>query len=216
MNKQYVIFDMDGTLVESMTVWQNVQQELLQTYGLTSAQIGELVEEARHLTVPMASRLLAERLHPDEDWKTAAAAIDAEINRIMLAHYTHDIPLKPGVRERLEDYRARGIQMCVASSSGRKLIEASLRFNGIRDYFSFILATEEVNITTDKRKPDVYLAAAARFGAQPREIAVFEDPLFAIRTAKKAGFYVVGVYDDVNAADWDAICAEADEVIPRP
>ncbi len=212
MDKHYVIFDMDGTLVDSMGVWAGVQRELLETYALPTEQLDALVEETRHLTVPLAMRVVAERLHPDEDADTVVARCEQQENALMLSHYQRDIPLKPGVRELLESLHARGAKMCVASSSGRPLIEACLAANGIRDYFDFILATEEVNIATDKRRPDVYLAAAARLGAQPGEVAVYEDPLFAIRTAKAAGFYTVGVFDATSAADWPAICQTADEI----
>ena len=136
---------------------------------------------------------------------------EAEMNAMMDAHYRNDIPLKPGVREYLQTLRSRGVRMCVASATAEHLMEACLKRLEVRDCFEFLLSCETVG--AGKRSPLVYLESAKRLNAVPAEIAVFEDALYAVQTAKDAGYYVVGVYDDSAAKNWQTIVYVADEVI---
>jgi beta-phosphoglucomutase-like phosphatase (HAD superfamily) len=90
-------------------------------------------------------------------------------------------------------------------------MELCLHRLGIYDRFEFILSCETVGV--GKNRPDVYYAAAQRLGAAPGEIAVYEDSLYAAQTAAKAGFYVVGVYDQNAQNHWEALTALAAETI---
>ena len=104
--------------------------------------------------------------------------------------------------------------MCVASATAEPLMEACLSRLGVAHYFQFLLSCETVG--AGKNRPDVYFAAAERLGAEPEEIAVYEDALYAARTAKEAGFYVVGVYDDSASGHWDELKELADEWMKVP
>ena len=101
--------------------------------------------------------------------------------------------------------------MCVASATAEPLMEACLSRLGVAHYFQFLLSCETVG--AGKSRPDVYFTAAERLGARPEEIAVYEDALYAARTAKEAGFYVVGIYDDSASEHWDELKELADEWI---
>ena len=101
--------------------------------------------------------------------------------------------------------------MCVASATAEHLMEACLKRLGVRDYFVFLLSCETVG--AGKRSPLVYHASSQRLNAVPEEIAVYEDALYAVQTAKDAGYYVIGVYDDSAAKNWQTIEGIADEVI---
>ena len=101
--------------------------------------------------------------------------------------------------------------MCVASATAEPLMEACLKRLGIREYFEFLLSCETVG--AGKRSPLVYRESAKRLGAAPAEVAVYEDALYAVQTAKAAGYYVVGVYDDSTAKNWQTIEGIADETI---
>ena len=90
-------------------------------------------------------------------------------------------------------------------------MESCLTRLGVRDYFEFLLSCETVG--AGKCSPIVYHTSAQRLNAMPQEIAVYEDALYAIQTAKKAGYYVVGIYDDSAADSWQAIEEMADEII---
>ena len=137
--------------------------------------------------------------------------VEAEMNAMMDEHYRKDIPLKTGVREYLENLHRQGVRMCVASATAEQLMESCLERLGVRQYFEFLLSCETVG--AGKRSPLVYQEAARRLGAVPGQIAVYEDALYAVQTAKAAGFHVVGVYDDSAADSWQAIEQESDEVI---
>ncbi len=206
MDKQYAIFDMDGTLVDSMIYWKHLAGEFLEKKGVTKIP-ADLMERIKPMTMTESSALFVEEFHlsgtPD--------SVAAEMNAMMDEHYRSDIPLKDGVADYLQMLKRRGVRMCVASATAQPLMEACLGRLGVLDCFDFLLSCEEVG--AGKNRPDVYFTSAERLGASPNEIAVYEDALYAAKTAKTAGFYVVGVYDDSAAAHWNELSALSDETI---
>ncbi len=206
MDKRYAIFDMDGTLVNSMTYWERLAGEYLAKKGV-SAIPGDLMERIKPMTMTESAALFLEEFR----LPGTAESVAAEMNAMMDDHYRRDIPLKDGVADYLQMLKGRGVQMCVASATAQPLMEACLGRLGVLDCFAFLLSCEEVGV--GKTRPDVYLASADRLGASPGEIAVYEDALYAARTAKAAGFCVVGVYDDSAALHWKELAALSDETI---
>lgn len=206
MNKKFVIFDMDGTLIDSMKIWSNLGREYLRARGI-SGDIEKEMQEIVPLTMREAAELFRERFSLPED----ADRIAQEMYGLMEEHYKNDIPLKKGIREYLERLKKAGVRMCVASATAEYLMEACLERLGILSWFDFILSCESIH--TSKREPKIYFEAARRLRAVPEETAVYEDVLHAVQTAKKAGFYVVGVYDEESDGQWQQIGKAADEVI---
>ncbi|WRS28498.1 HAD family phosphatase [Oscillospiraceae bacterium MB08-C2-2] len=206
MHKPFAIFDMDGTLIDSMQLWRSLGQEYLESKGITEG-LESIREEMRPLTMSESAALFVARF----GLLVSPQAAADEMNHIMDAHYRKDIPLKPGVREHLERLRQAGVRMCVASATAQHLMEVCLQRLGVLSYFEFVLSCESMG--TSKREPDIYLEAASRLGTLPSEMAVYEDALYAIETAKKANFYVVAVYDTEEDDHWDQICRLADETI---
>ena len=203
MDKNFAIFDMDGTLIDSMVFWKNLATEYLSSKGVR--QIPEdIPERIKPMTMSESAALFQQEFGLSGD-------PEAEMNAMMDAHYRNDIPLKPGVREYLQMLRSRGVRMCVASATAEHLMEACLKRLGVRDCFSFLLSCETVG--AGKRSPLVYQESAKRLHAAPEDVAVYEDALYALQTAKAAGYYVVGVYDDSAAKNWQTIEGIADEVI---
>ena len=203
MDKQFAIFDMDGTLIDSMVFWKNLASEYLSSKGVK--QIPEdILERIRPMTMSESAALFRREFG-------LTGNPEAEMNAMMDEHYRNDIPLKPGVRQYLQTLHNKGIRMCVASATAEPLMEVCLTRLGVRDYFEFILSCEMVG--SGKRSPLVYHASAQRLNAVPEEIAVYEDALYAVQTAKDAGYYVIGVYDDSAAKNWQTIEGIADEVI---
>lgn len=202
MDKLFAIFDMDGTLTDSMGYWHHLSEEYIT--GMGFAYSPEIMESTAHLTVLDTSALFVRHFGLPKTPEQAAA----EINALMETHYRTDVPLKPGAREFLERLRRAGVKMCVASSTSPDLIDICLRRLGVRDCFEFLLSCEEVNAGKDK--PDVYLEAARRLGGTPQNTLVFEDVIFAARTAKSAGFRVVGIFDESSRNDQQALRETAD------
>lgn len=205
MNKSFAIFDMDGTLVDSMGYWRDLAREYLSLHGI-SAPDPELMERIKPMTTLQSSALFIREFGLPGTPETVAG----EINDMMDRHYRTDIPLKKGVQAYLDKLRAQGVRMCVASATAPHLIEACLSRLGILEYFEFLISCDQVG--QGKDRPDVYHAAADRLGATPEQIAVYEDALSAAQTAKSAGYYLVAVYDG-NGQPWEALKALADEYI---
>ena len=203
MDKNFAIFDMDGTLIDSMVFWKNLASEYLTAKGVTRIP-EDIPERIKPMTMSESAALFQQEFGLSGD-------PEAEMNAMMDAHYRNDIPLKPGVREYLQMLRSRGVRMCVASATAEHLMEACLKRLGVRDCFAFLLSCETVG--AGKRSPLVYQESAKRLHAAPEDVAVYEDALYALQTAKAAGYYVVGVYDDSAAKNWQTIEGIADEVI---
>ncbi len=189
-----------------MVYWKHLAGEFLEKKGVTNIP-ADLTERIKPMTMTESAALFIEEFQlsgtPD--------SVAAEMNDMMDEHYRADIPLKDGVENYLQRLKCAGVRMCVASATAQSLMAACLSRLGVLDFFEFLLSCEEVG--AGKNTPDVYFASAERLGAIPEETAVYEDAFYAARTAKNAGFYVVGVYDDHAARHWNRLTALSDETI---
>lgn len=201
MDKKFAIFDMDGTLVDSMIFWKHLASEYLHSKGVPNIS-ENILEQIKPMTMSESAALFRAEFGLTGD-------IEAEMNAMMDEHYRRDIPLKPGAAAYLRRLREKGVRMCVASATAEHLMKACLSRLGVLPCFEFLLSCESVG--AGKNSPLVFLEAARRLGADVSESAVYEDALYAARTAKNAGFYVVGVFD--ASADREAVRSIADEII---
>ena len=206
MDKKFLIFDMDGTLVDSMSYWQRLASEYLHSKGVREIP-EEVLEQIKPMTMTESAALFVQVF----SLAGTPAQIAAEMNGLMDEHYRRDIPLKAGVGEYLEKLHREGAVMCVASATAEHLMDACLSRLGVRPYFRFLLSCETVGV--GKNKPDIYFESARRLGCAPDQAAVFEDAIYAAETAKQAGFFVVGVYDKSADAHWDELTALSDETL---
>lgn len=206
MEQQFAIFDMDGTLVDSMGYWQELGREYLRSKGVTEG-VEDVLDRMKPMTMTETGALFIETF----GLPGTPESVAKEITEVMAEHYRADVPVKEGVKAYLEEQKRRGIRMCIASATAEELVDLCLRRLGLRDYFEFLLSC--VTIGHGKTRPDVYLAAMERLGTARENVKIYEDAKYAVRTAKDAGFHVVGVYDHNSDAYWEEIRGMADEII---
>ena len=201
------IFDMDGTLLDSMPVWKRLTQGYLKQFGVHITDQDYAVTEG--FSQPQVAQYFADRYPELPDAQSLMDGMD----RLISARYEAIAKPKEGVLDFLEGLRRRGVKMAVATLTARRHAEKALRDRDMLDYFDFMLTIEDIGVS--KREPDIYLQSAARMGLEPAECTVFEDAPYACTTAKRAGFYVCGVAEPAYAAGETELRAASDLIIER-
>ena len=199
------IFDMDGTLLDSMPVWKRLTQGYLKQFGVHITDQDYAVTEG--FSQPQVAQYFADRYPELPDAQSLMDGMD----RLISARYEAIAKPKEGVLDFLEGLRRRGVKMAIATLTARRHAEKALRDRDMLDYFEFMLTIEDVGIS--KREPDIYLQAAARMGLEPAECTVFEDAPYACTTARRAGFRVCGMVEPAYAAGEDELRASSDLIV---
>lgn len=181
------IFDMDGTLIDSMPRWKYVARDFLVSCNKTPK--ADLAEKVHPLSVKAAAKYF----QTDYDVKLSVEEIVDGIHRQMEDYYLHEFELKPKTVEFLELLRQHNIKMCIATATDRRLATAALERNGILHFFDEIFTCAELN--TSKREPKIFEAALEFLGTEKQRTYVFEDSYFAIAAAKSVHFPVFAVYE---------------------
>lgn len=181
------IFDFDGTLMDSMYVWENMASDYLLNRGVPPH--AGLQEKFKTLSIYQAACYYRDEYGIAD----SPERITAEINAMVEKAYKYDVLPKAGVREFLQKLKLHGVKMCIATATDSHLIKAALSRCELSEYFGAIFTCTEIG--KGKDEPDIYIAALEFMGTPKNETFVFEDAYFAVNTAKKAGFPVAGVYD---------------------
>ncbi len=197
-----IIFDLDGTILDSTEVWAKVDMDFLGRRGIPVTE--EYMQEIKTHTFESGSVYTKEKYGLEE----STEAIMKEWYDAALDAYTDKVVLKPYAKEFIEKMRMSGKKIVSATSSDKALFEPCLKRNGIYDLFDSFTQTNEVE--RGKKYPDVYIKAAQRAGCRIDECVVFEDVLSAAKGAGSGGFRVVAVYDEASSGDWDELCRVAD------
>ena len=197
---------MDGTVLDSMQAWVDAIGHILTRRGITPPA------DLREITRPMNGMLLVDYLQREFLPGITGREITDEVGAYMEDFYSNRVQAKAGVKNFLSLLKMEGVQCYLATATHRELVRRAIAHAGLEPYFKGIITSGEVG----KNKidsPDIYEWAMKRMGGNKADTVVFEDALFAIRTAKKAGFRVAGVYDPDSEADQEEIRALSDYYI---
>ena len=181
------IFDLDGTLIDSMFIWDTIGEDYLKSLGIEPKE--NLAEVFKTFTLEQA----AEYYRNYYRIKLSAREIVEGINNMVAQIYRTKVDLKPGISDFLKRLQSLGVKMCVATVTDRIVAEDVLSRLNIREYFSEIFTCGEVGC--NKETPEIYRKALTHLGTKKSETVVFEDVLHALKTAKDDGFKVAAVFD---------------------
>ena len=187
-NIEAIIFDLDGSLVDSMWIWPEVDEEYFVKYGLTKPE--GFYEEMEGKSYTEVAQLYLDTF---PKLPCTIDEIKQEWNDMTYEKYCTEVPLKPGAREMIEILYAQGVRFGIASSNSIDLVKAVIRALGVEHYFDSIHTSCEVR--TGKPAPDVYLLAARDLQIAPKHCLVFEDVPMGILAGKNAGMRVCAVDD---------------------
>ena len=199
-----VVFDMDGVLVDTEHLWDEVREALTEEWG------GRYTPEAQEAMMGMSSREWSRYLHETVGLEQPPDVINDEVVRRMLARYETDLPVVPGAADAVRRLAESGLRLAVASSSNRELIDAVLRRLELADLFAVTVSSEEV--ARGKPAPDVYLEAARRLGVDPARCVAIEDSGSGIRAAHAAGMHVIA-YPNRHYPPGPEVLRTADAVV---
>jgi HAD superfamily hydrolase (TIGR01509 family) len=201
------IFDLDGTLIDSMWVWGKIDVDYLRKRNINMP--ADLRDHITHLSFEETAKYFKSRFNLTD----SVQEIMTEWNEMAFEQYSNNICLKPGVKSFLNTLRKNNIKIGLATSNSNALLEVVLRNTKIYHYFDTITTTNEVS--RGKNFPDVYLLAAQKLDVPPQNCLVFEDILPAVLGAKAAGMKVIGVEDDASLHQKKEIIGIADMFISR-
>ncbi len=201
-----VIFDLDGTLIDSMKIWSRIDRQFLSENGIDDPP-ADISDKVKKMTVEESSQYFIDQF----GLSCTKEYIISRIEELVRIEYEENIPLKPYAAEILDFLDEQGIPYGVATATYKTLAEAVLHRCGIYHRMKFILTDQEFPF--GKKFPDIFLNAAQRLGTSPEETLVVEDSLHCIKTSAKAGFVTVGVCDELSLCDKDEIIKTADHYI---
>ena len=184
------IFDLDGTLLDSMRMWRYVGNDYLLSIGIEPSKT--LHDELRHMYLWDACDYICQNYETGRSNEQVFSEIKAYISDF----YENKAGLKAGAAEYLEKLKKDGVRICLATATDRALLMPALKRCGILEYFEEIFTCFELK--TRKTRPLIYNTAHKFLGTPIENTYVFEDVFTAAQTAKNAGFKVVGVYDSME------------------
>lgn len=191
-----VIFDLDGSLVDSMWMWRAIDIEYLGRFGIPLPE--DLQSKIEGMSFNETAIYFKENFHiPD-----SLDRIKDDWNKMAWDKYANEVPLKPGIPEFLEKCRKNDIKLGIATSNSRELVENIALVHGLKDYFSCIMTGCDVG--KGKPAPDIYLAVAKELGVNPDRCLVFEDIIPGIQAGLSAGMRVCAVDDAYSVPQREA------------
>lgn len=199
------IFDVDGTLLDSMPVWWRASERFFENYGIevTNERFAEYKEMRLEDSLPVIR----------EEFKLDMSISDmvSEFQRLAAEEYRDSVQLKPYAKEYMEQLKNDGVKIAIATSGYEELCKAAFERLGVWAMIDARAFSDEVGV--DKSNPDIYLLAAKKIGVKPSECTVYEDITAGISGAKKGGFKTCAVFDESNKDDTATLKQLADKYI---
>ena len=203
--KKIYLFDLDGTLLDSMTTWPRAMIRIMDEAGL------EYPDDVVNIMTPIGFNGCADYFislgHPEKD----PDVLIEIMYDYLVDDYANSVLIKPYVKEMLEKLQRDGIKIYALTASPHRTVDPCLEHNGIAHFFEAVMSTDDLKLK--KSAPEIYREVARRIGVAPDEIEFYDDNNIALRTAKSVGFRVVGVYDPTTAQYRDEIESFADSYV---
>lgn len=196
-----IIFDLDGTLLDSMACWENVDQCFLRENGIEPPK--DISDIVKKMTINESAMYFKTRF----SLKQSCEEIKDRVEEMVRERYFYTIPLKKGAHETVVKLKETGFKLCVATATYNKLAYAALERLDIMKYLDFVLTCSDVGYGKDS--PEIFFKAAEMLNCTVHETLVVEDSLHCIETAENAGFRTIAVYDSVSKGEWKEICQKA-------
>ena len=194
MEFKAIIFDMDGTLVDSLYVWNIIWESLGKKY-LGKEGFRPTTEDDRAVrTMTLAAAM--DLIHKNYELADNGEQLLRDTDAVLEDFYANTVLPKEGVMDFLESCYKKGTKMCIASATDLKLVKIALKHCRMEKYFPCLFSCKDIG--RGKDFPDIFLFAAGQLGANISDTWVFEDSCTAVKTAKAAGFNTVGIYDLFN------------------
>ena len=190
---KHIIFDLDGTLIDSMPVWRNTGKRYLESHNIPIPP--NLLSVMKKQTLPQTAEFFRQELGATQ----TVREICDEVISYVADQYANSIPLKPFVKEFLEQEKSKGTKMCILTASE------------LLPYFEFVATCTEVGASKDS--PKVFQMMMERLGGTLEDTIVFEDAYYAIKSAKDGGFTVYAIADPTSDSEKQAISSTADRYI---
>ena len=188
------IFDMDGTLIDSLIFWNYLWKTLGEKYlddpGFRPDETTDW--ECRTVTMAQAMELVHQRFHVGSSGEEVAQFA----TQLLETFYREVVEAKPGAVAFLQHLKERGVKMAVATASDGKLVQLAMERCGLKPYLDMVVSCADVG--KGKDQPDVFLLALEKLGTTAQETWMFEDSYVALRTAKGIGMPTVGIFDANN------------------
>lgn len=196
-NIQGAIFDLDGTILDSMHIWSEIGLLFLKNKGIEPPPGVE--DEFVKMSMVQAAEYYIKNIDPT----ATVMEIVNEVNALVQGFYFNEVIKKDGVKEFLDFLKSRDVKMCIATATDKHLVEKALERNDIREYFLEIFTCSSVGAGKDTQK--IYDVALEFLGTPKENTFVFEDALYAIETANKAGYNILGINDVSEKADPETV-----------
>ena len=200
-----VLFDCDGTLLNTMNIWNETEEQLISqaTRPLTFEELNDI----RSAPITEGAALFHEKHGVGSSSQDVLDFLDGAL----MGFYHTQAEALPGAAALLAALHDDGIPCAVITSSPLRYVEAGLRHAGIWEYFATVIATDEVGLS--KRDPAIYLNTLATLGADPARAWGVDDALYAIRAMKKAGLQTVGAYECDETGTFEDLAATATRTV---